>query len=245
MIQWEAKAPGDVRPYGIDWSPMLGPDDEIASASITLVTGAVIDSQSTTDNVTVATISGGAACHPATFTAVMTTAAGRVFNECITLPIENCIDRMPQSTSKRTIVQMAMEDCGLPGYEFDAGPEEISSAIRRLDAMMQLLQAAGVRLPYLFPVAIGTSDPDDESGLPDYAVTGIAGKLAEEFAPGLGKRLSAEQRRKTAAAWNIIQAKTVNVPVMRLPYSTPRGSGNRWWSVWQPFILPATCCGDT
>lgn len=242
MITWEAKAPGDVRPYGIDWSPMVGPDDELDTASITLVEGAVIDSQSNDGNVTTAIISGGVSCVAATFTAIMTTVAGRIFNECITLPIEDCIDRMPRSATKRTLILMAFEDCGMPGYEFEASPEEITSAVRRLDAMMQLMQARGVRLPYNFPTAIGTSDPDDESGLPDYAVTGIAGKLADELAPSIGKTLSPAQRRKTSEAWSIIQAKTLEIPELRLPGSTPRGAGNQHWNVWYPFIVQATCC---
>ncbi len=244
MIVWEAKAPGDVRPYGIDWSPMLGPDDSIASASITLVQGAIIDSQSNDGNTTIATISGGTACRPATFTAVMTTADGRVFNECITLPILNCVEWMPSSATKRTLFLMAMEDCGLPGYEFEATAEEIASGIRRMDALMQQIQPA-TRLPYNFPTAIGNSDPDDPSWVPDYALAGIAGRLARSIAPGLGKTLTPDQKRNASEAWSVIAAKTINVPEIRLPRSTPRGAGNQHWNVWYPFILPATCCGDT
>lgn len=243
MITWEAKAPGDVRPYGIDWSPMLGPDDSIVSASITLVQGAIIDSQSTDGNVTIATISGGAACQPATFTAMMTAASGRVFNECITLPIENCIERMPATATKRTIAMMAFEDAALPGYEFEASAEEIVSIIRRLDALMRTLEAAGIRLGYNFPTAIGNSDPNDESGIPDYAVLGISGRLAQDFAPGLAKRMTPDQRRKQAEAWNVITANTCVVPETRLPRSTPRGSGSHW-NAWFPFVLPATCEGS-
>jgi hypothetical protein len=241
VIEWQAKDAADVRPYGVNWAPMLVGGDTLVSASIALVSGAVINSQSNGATTTVATISGGTNGKPAYFTATMTTSSGKVFKENITLDIcsSACDVYEPQTATKRTIVQMAFEGCGLPGYAFTASAEEISSAVRRLDAMMRMY-AGSYDFGYLFPSVLGGSDPDDQSGLTDNAVLGVSGKLARQFAPGLGKTLSPDFQRDTAEAWNMAVASVIKVPRAILPRTTPRGSGNRF--MWQPFIVEATCC---
>lgn len=244
MIIWPAKDAADVRPYGINWAPMLNDGDTIDSASILLTSGAVIDSQSNDDTTTTAVISGGVNGAPARFTATLVTANGETFRETIYLPIISsaCADYQPSTLDKRTVVSMAFEDCGLPGYEFGATPEEITSAIRRLDMMIRSWPC-GQRLGYNFPAAIGQSDPDDPMLVSDQDIAAIIGKLAQQMAPGLGKTLSNEQKAATASAYSILLGR-LPVPEVRLPRTTPRGSGNRWNSPWQPYIAEANCCGN-
>lgn len=222
---------------------MLADGDTIASASLTLVAGATIDSQSNTDQRTLATISGGRNGQAAIFTAKMTTTAGLVTKLTIFLPIVSsvCGQYIPSSVTKRTIVEMAWEDCGIPGYQFDATAEENASAVRRLDAMMREWQARSVDLGYFFPTAVGTSDPDDPSLVPDTAITGIAGQLAMRLAPAMGKTISKEGRIAANQAFIAIQASTQLLPNMQPDRNTPRGAGMRW-STWQPYVIPACGC---
>lgn len=142
----------------------------------------------------------------------------------------------PSTTTKRTLVLMAFEEVGMPGYEFDATPEEIMSAIRRLDAMMREWKVAKIDLGYNFPAILGQSDPDDESLVPDFAVTAIAAGLGEKIAPGMGKTLSPAQKRAGALAKVTLQAALARIPLMRRPSTTPRGSGNKRWFWRSPFI---------
>jgi subtilisin family serine protease len=241
VIEWQTKDAADTRPYGVNWAPMLVGGDTLVSASIVLVSGAIINSQSNGAQTTVAIISGGTNGVPARFTATMTTSSGKIFKENIELPIcsSACDAYEPQTATKRTIVQMAFEGCGLPGYSFTASADEISSAVRRLDAMMRMYSTS-YDFGYNFPSVLGQSDPDDASGLTDNCVIGVAGKLARQFAPSLGKSLSPDFQRDTAEAWNMAVASVVRVPRAILPRTTPRGSGNRF--MWQPFIVEATCC---
>lgn len=244
MIVWQQKDAADVRSYGIDWAPMLADGDTIASATLTLVQGAVIASQSNDDTKTIAVISGGVNGRSAKFTAQLVTADGNTFNETIYLPIISsaCQSYMPSTATKRDLVEMAFEECGLPGYSFTAQPNEIASALRRLDALMRELEVQGVRIGYNFPSAVGASDPDDPSLIPDYAINGVAGQLALRFAPGLGKTLSPEQKRAASLGMIAMQAASKVVPQVRLPRTTPKGSGNQPYATWYPYISDANCC---
>lgn len=244
MITWEAKDAADVRPYGINWAPMLADGDTIVSASLTLVYGAQIDSQSNDDTTTMAVISGGVNGKPAKFTAQLVTTDGNTFNETIFLPIMSsaCQNYMPSTATKRDLFEMAFEECGLPGYSFTAQPNEIASALRRLDATMRELEVRGIRIGYNFPPEVGASDPDDPALIPDYAITGVAGQLALKIAPGLGKTLSPEQKRGAGQSFVAMQAASSVVPELRMPRTTPWGSGNKPYGTWYPYVANANCC---
>lgn len=244
MIVWQAKDAADVRPYGINWAPMLADGDTLATATLTLVQGAVIDSQSNEDTKTIAMISGGVNGRSAKFTALLTTTDGFTFEETIFLPIISsaCSTYMPSTATKRDLFEMAFEECGLPGYSFTAQPNEISSALRRLDSTMRELEVQGVRIGYNFPAEVGASDPDEPALIPDYAINGVAGQLALRIAPGLGKTLSPEQKRGASLGMVAMQAASKVVPQVRLPRTTPKGSGNQPYATWYPYIADANCC---
>lgn len=243
MILWQPKDAADVRPYGIDWSPALVDGDTVATVVITTVCGtAVLSNQALDGNITTVTASGGVNGYATKFNAVLTTINGTVFRQVIWLPIvyAGCTEYQPSTTTKRTVVDMAAEDCGLPGYSLSATPEEIVSWIRRLDAMMREWPC-GQALGYNFPTAIGASDPDDPTLVPDWALNAIVGKLAQKIAPGLGKTLSPAQQSASATAYSIMLGR-LPIPEIIRPTTTPRGEGNTWLSPWLPFIARATCC---
>lgn len=243
MITWASKDPDDVRIYGIDWSPALVGADTIVSVEFLRATGdAVFTNQNEDASATYVTISGGTNGVASKFTAKLTTANGTVFNQVIWLPIVSaaCTEYQPSTTTKRTVVEMAYEDAGQPGYEFAAAPEELVSGIRRLDAMMREWPC-GQSLGYNFPSAIGESDPADPTLVPDWAIAAMYGKLAQKLAPGMGKTLSPAQQAATAAAYSVMLGR-IPIPQVRLPRTTPRGSGNRAWAPWMPYVVQTTCC---
>lgn len=142
---------------------------------------------------------------------------------------------MPSTSTKRTIVTMAYEESSLAGYEFDVTPEELVTALRRLDALMAEWEPT-IALGYNFPAVFGNGDLDDLSGIPDFAIDVAAKYLALRISPMMGKTYSAESRYALAAGMRDLRAKTAVVPVSTLPITTPRGMGNRYLSRWQPFI---------
>ena len=52
------------------------------------------------------------------------------------------------SWTKRQFINAALEEIGLASYVFDIQPEELESALRRLDAMMADWNAKGIRIGY-------------------------------------------------------------------------------------------------
>ena len=131
---------------------------------------------------------------------------------------------------------MAYEEASLAGYEFDVTPEELSTALRRLDALMAEWEPT-IALGYNFPAIFGTGDLNDPSGIPDFAIDVAAKYLALRIAPMMGKTYSAESRYALAAGMRDLRARTVVVPTATLPRTTPRGTGNRWLSRWMPYVL--------
>lgn len=244
MITWQPKDAADTRIYGIDWSPALVDGDTVSSVTFVRYAGTANFTDQTEDgNFTYVTVSGGNNGQGTKFTASMVTTGGKgPFNQVIWLPVVSagCMEYEPSSTTKRTVVEMAYEDCGLPGYEFASSPEELFSGIRRLDGMMREWPC-GQKLGYNFPTAVGQSDPEDPTLVPDWALMAMVGKLAQKLAPGLGKTLSNEQKAAAASSYSIMLGR-IPIPQVRLPRTTPRGSGNRWMSPWYPYVLPATCC---
>ncbi|OYW93885.1 MAG: hypothetical protein B7Z23_04325, partial [Pseudomonadales bacterium 32-61-5] len=85
--------------------------------------------------------------------------------------------------SKRQFISAAFEEVGLASYVFDLQPQQIESALRRLDAMMAEWNAKGIRLGYPLPNSPESSDLSAESQVPDSANEAIITNLAIRIAP--------------------------------------------------------------
>lgn len=142
----------------------------------------------------------------------------------------------PSTATKGQLLDLIFEECGIAGYEFDREPGEDVSALRRVDAMMGEWAAQGCNLNYNFPVIFGQSLPTDLVGIPDSALNAVALWGAMRFAPTMGKSLSAETRKSMADAKSMWFAETASIPSMHFPHTTPRGIGNKPYSIWRPFM---------
>lgn len=125
---------------------------------------------------------------------------------------------------KRDIIELAFDDCGMAGYEFDRTPEEQSMALRKLNALMMEQPWAG--LGYAQP-SYGVGQAEGGSGLPDYAVNTVAMYLALRIAPGLGVTLSPEYKAAASRSLLNLQSQIATIPIVSLPGNTVRGSGRR------------------
>ncbi len=129
---------------------------------------------------------------------------------------------------KRDIIDMAYEECGRAIY--DTTPEEIATALRRLDAMMAEWKGhRGIDLGYIQP-DYGVGTPTDPSGIPFETLETVALYLALRIAPTMGKTLSAETKAAMARSLMTLQSVYAVIPSAIMPNGTPAGSGNRWYS---------------
>lgn len=135
---------------------------------------------------------------------------------------------IPSTATKRTIVEMAYEECSLAGYEFNVTPEELFTGLRQLDAIMGELRIQGVPLGYNFPVVFGQGDLEDPNGIPDDAINVIAIKLALRLCPKMGKTMSQDSKAALVSGMTTLRALAAVLPTVYYSYGTIKGAGNRW-----------------
>jgi hypothetical protein len=231
---WRPKAPADTVAYSVPWAIA---DDTIASFALTVVAGTVTIAASSHDDTNVyATIAGGADGETASFACQIVTMGGQTLSRPVTLFVSSVALFTPSTSIKRQIIEMAYEEIGLPGYTWDHSPEEIASGLRQLDALMLEWQANSIDLGYNQPAAFGQGDPDDASMIPDFAIQCAVGYLAFRLSPKQGKTAMSQSLGALAISMRAIRAKTAVVPQMAYPSTTPRGSGNKWYSNFWPYF---------
>lgn len=127
------------------------------------------------------------------------------------------------SYTKGQLVDAAMEEIGIADYEFDYGPEQRVSGVRRLDSMMAEWNARGILLGYPLTNSPDASDPDDESNLPDWSVEAVLTNLGIKLAPSYGKAVSPDTKANAKRALNTIFARITAPNEMQLP-EMPKGA---------------------
>lgn len=137
--------------------------------------------------------------------------------------------------TKRQLVVQAFEELGLGAYIFDLEPEQLQSALRRLDSMMGVWDGKGIRLGY--PISSPEeSDLDDNSNLPDAATETVFLNLALRLAPSFGKTPSADTKAAAKEGYGVLLAKAAMPPEMQLPGTMPAGAGNKTRGIVNPFM---------
>lgn len=141
--------------------------------------------------------------------------------------------------SKRQFVAAAFEEIGLASYVFDLSPEQLQSAMRRIDAMMADWNGKGIRLGYPLPNSPQDSDLDEPTLVPDWANEAIITNGAVRLAPGYGKVVMPETKAVAKDSYNTLLQRATMPPEQQLPATMPAGAGNKPWRVYDnPFIRP-------
>ena len=141
--------------------------------------------------------------------------------------------------TKRQFISAALEEIGLASYVFDMQPEQLQSALRRLDAMMADWNAKGIRLAYPLPSSPQDSDLDEETFVPDSAYEAIICNLGIRLAPSYGKTVMIETKTTAKQAYDILLQRATFPLEKQLPSTTPAGAGNIPWRVYDsPFVRP-------
>jgi hypothetical protein len=144
--------------------------------------------------------------------------------------------------TKRDIIAQAFEEIGLAGYTFDLQPQQLEGALRRLDAMMATWNGKGLRLGYPLPSSPGSSDLDQDAGVPDSALEAMALNLAIRIAPGYGKTVSPDTKISARSAYIQLMARAAKPIEMQMDnMAIPAGAGNRQWrDVKNPYLPTPT-----
>lgn len=140
--------------------------------------------------------------------------------------------------TKRQFVNQAFDEIGLASYIFDLTPEQLLSALRRLDAMMATWNGLGLRLSYPLPSSPQNSDLDQQTDVPDSAIEAIYTNLGLRLAPAFGKTVSPETRAAAKAAYDVLLQRATAPIDLQLPATMPAGAGNKPWRVDNPFVAP-------
>jgi len=140
--------------------------------------------------------------------------------------------------TKREFITQALEEIGLASYVFDLTPEQLQSALRRLDAMISGWSASGIRISYPLPINPSASDIDMDSGAPDFCNEAIYLNLAVRLCPSYGKVASPEARKLADLSYgNMINQFALPTLERQLPGTMPRGAGTKPWRNFNnPFV---------
>jgi hypothetical protein len=130
--------------------------------------------------------------------------------------------------TKRQFVTAAFEEIGLASYVFDLEPEQLQGALRKLDAMIAMWNAKGIRLGYPIPSSPENSDLDDETGVPDSANLAIILNLAIEIAPSVGKIPMPSTEKSANFSYKTLLSKS-SKPIERQITGLPKGAGHKSW----------------
>lgn len=126
--------------------------------------------------------------------------------------------------TKRDIVAEAFSEIGLADYVFDLQPEQMDSALRKLDAMMATWNSKGIKIGYQLNTK---SDMDDILGVPDGAHEAMYKNLALRIAPSFGKMIQPDTKISAKQAYNDLVNLIVRIPEMSLGADVPLGMGNK------------------
>jgi hypothetical protein len=140
--------------------------------------------------------------------------------------------------SKRQFIEQAFDEIGLASYVFDLTPEQLQSALRRLDMMMAAWNALGIRLAYPLPSSPQDSDLDEQTNVPDSANQAIYTNLAIKLAPSYGKQVLPDTKATAKESYNTLLSRAAMPMEQQLPATMSAGAGNKPWRIDNPFIRP-------
>ncbi len=133
------------------------------------------------------------------------------------------------SYTKRQFINDAFDEIGLAGYAFDLQPEQLQSAVRKLDRMMSTWYNLNINLGYPMTSSPENADLDTETNVPDSANDAIVTNLAIKIAPSFGKMVSLETKQTAKNAYQGLLNKAAMPNEMQIT-DLPRGAGQKPWT---------------
>lgn len=100
--------------------------------------------------------------------------------------------------TKRDIINLAFGELGLGSYAYDLQPEDLATAVEKLDDLMAMWSGYGIETGYPLTTESSASTLDDEIGLILQLKSGVAAALAVDIAPDYGKTPSPDTMKKAS-----------------------------------------------
>lgn len=123
--------------------------------------------------------------------------------------------------TKGSLANKILSMLGINTRFSEATPEEVQDTLGYLEDWMLANNAAGRRLGYI--QSGGTPDPEDEAGIPDWAVMGVTASVAIMCAPYFGKQAAPELYNTRAQGMATISMKTIEAQPVQYPGRFPKG----------------------
>lgn len=142
------------------------------------------------------------------------------------------------SWTKRQLIEEAYSELGLADYVFDLQPEDLQSALRKMDAMIARWSGKGVKIRYPLPGSPENSELDTETNMPDAAAMAVYLGLALLIAPGLGKIPAPDTKKAAKSAYKDLSTFTSFIPERQYPSKFPAGEGNKPYRYTNRTFLP-------
>lgn len=126
--------------------------------------------------------------------------------------------------TKKEFIEGALAELGIATYIFNIEPEQLTSALNKLDAMMATWNFQGIRVGYPLPSSPSDSDISQQTNVSDSANEAIVLNLAIRLAPSYGKVVSTETKVSAKSAYNTLLGIATTPEEMSLGM-LPKGAG--------------------
>ena len=129
------------------------------------------------------------------------------------------------SWTKKQIIEQAFEEIGLASYIFDLTPDQLNSALRRLDLMVASWQTKNIQIGFPLPTFPQNSNIDQEIDTPMNANEAVVLNLAVRLAPAYGKVVSPDTRATAKVLYDQLLIDAAFPSEQQYPNTLPIGAG--------------------
>jgi len=129
------------------------------------------------------------------------------------------------SWTKKQIIEQAFEEIGLASYIFDLTPDQLQSALRRLDLLVGSWLAKNIRISYPLPTSPQDSNIDQEIDVPIQFNEALVLNLAVRLAPSYGKALTPETKANAKLMYDQLLVEAAAPIEQQYVKTLPLGAG--------------------
>jgi len=129
------------------------------------------------------------------------------------------------SWTKKQIIEQAFEEIGLASYIFDLTPDQLQSALRRLDLLVGSWLAKNIRISYPLPTNPQDSNIDQEIDVPIQFNEALVLNLAVRLAPSYGKTLAPETKANAKLMYDQLLVEAAAPIEQQYVKTLPLGAG--------------------
>jgi hypothetical protein len=129
------------------------------------------------------------------------------------------------SWTKKQIIEQAFEEIGLASYIFDITPDQLQSALQRLDLMVGSWLGKNIRISYPIASSPLDSNIDDLIDVPAQYNEALVLNLAVRLAPSYGKALTPETKMNAKLLYDQLLVEAAAPIEQQYVKTLPLGAG--------------------